>query len=593
MTLGDSARGVLLVWSALLVACAYSGDESDWQVSTSAETDGSAGDEGGGGDGPPPEDERDGDFRVPEASGRFVYSASETTDSVAVIDSLSLAIRVAGVGRGPTVVATLGTPATDEGAVAVLDQGSDDVAILRTNAAMVTSVDVFPVTPGANNLAVTADGRHVFVYHDVDGPEALGPGSNQELTVIDTTSGQVHGMTVGAHPRDVRFSSDGARAYVVSADGVNVIELASLSAIGKPPLIPVVGDPGIDPSRVEVQISAAHHLALARIQGVPGLTVTQLDTGAQRHFELPGIPTDLDVSEDGTFAIVTVPAPGGSTIFELTLPTEDDAQLEPTSIAGEYVGLARLSSTGNEMILYTTVDPRQLEGAWPGDSMLGGTPAYATGGETDSGTTGGSESTGSTETGFESTTSTTGEAETEGETTGGDPPLPGDDPRQRITVARRDGGAWGLVTLFVERPVTAVGIAPDGRSAVLLHEHPVSGEGPFGYTLVDLTKSFPVKKLQRVPAVPGPVAFTPTGDRSAVLLRDDTLDVRELDRVDLRSFIVNRLRLGSPPEGVGHVDVTRKLFVSQEHPTGRITFVDPDGQVQTITGFRLNDAVKD
>src|SRR5688500_8651846 len=71
---------------------------------------GSGGDETGADDGngqPPPEMEAEGDFRVPRASGRFVYSASETTDSVAVIDSVTLAIDVVGVGRGPTVVAPL------------------------------------------------------------------------------------------------------------------------------------------------------------------------------------------------------------------------------------------------------------------------------------------------------------------------------------------------------------------------------------------------------------------------------------------------------------------------------------------------------
>src|SRR5690606_14575730 len=56
---------------------------------TGGADDGSGGSGGAaGGDesgGPPPEMEDEGDFRVPRASGRFVYSASESTDSVAVI----------------------------------------------------------------------------------------------------------------------------------------------------------------------------------------------------------------------------------------------------------------------------------------------------------------------------------------------------------------------------------------------------------------------------------------------------------------------------------------------------------------------------
>ena len=78
-----------------------------------------------------------------------------------------------------------------------------------------------------------------------------------------------------------------------------------------------------------------------------------------------------------------------------------------------------------------------------------------------------------------------------------------------------------------------------------------------------------------------------------VLLRDDATGVRRVDLVDLRSFIVDGLGLGSPPEGAGYVEATDKIFVSQEHPTGRITFLDRDSGVETVTGFRLNDAVKD
>jgi hypothetical protein len=78
-----------------------------------------------------------------------------------------------------------------------------------------------------------------------------------------------------------------------------------------------------------------------------------------------------------------------------------------------------------------------------------------------------------------------------------------------------------------------------------------------------------------------------------VLLRDDAAGVRRVDLVDLRTFIVDALELGSPPEGAGWVDATAKIFVSQEHPTGRITFIDQAGNVETVTGHRLNDAVKD
>ncbi|MFY0531886.1 hypothetical protein [Nannocystis pusilla] len=202
-------------------------------------------------------------------------------------------------------------------------------------------------------------------------------------------------------------------------------------------------------------------------------------------------------------------------------------------VPGEYVGLASVAADGDTMLLYTTVNPFEGDGGQP-------------------------------------------------------------DPRQRITLARRDGDAWDLVTLFVEVPLVSVGLAPDSRSAILVHDlDPAASAAAWSYSLFDLTPAFPLLKRQSTLAPPGPILFTPEGDRAAVLLRDDLADVRKVDLVNLDNFIVKPLLLGSPPEGAGYVDPTQKVFVSQAHPTGRITFIGPDGAVQTVTGYVLNDSVKD
>ena len=588
---------ILLALGAAVVLAAC-GDEGDagFEGDTGGISGPGAGSSGGGGDtggaadetggAPPPEMEDEGDFRVPRASGRFVYSASETTDSVAVIDSVTLAIDVVGVGRGPTVVA----PLTADGVVAVLDQAGNDVAILRTDDQGRTTVEIVPTSPGANNLAVSPDGTLLYVYHDVDGPEELGPGSDQELTVLDVAAGQAYEMTIGAHPRDVVFDATGSAAYVVTDDGVNVVPTAELAMIGKPALVPVVDDPAIDPATLEIQVAADQGTALARIAGDPRLFATDLASGEQFTFELPAPSTDLDVAADGSFAIVTLPSTSGSRFVELALPVGPGDEPVVHDVAGEYVGLAHLSPDGQTMLLYTTVDPFMMEA--PLDPGLTSPLDPLAGGSGSGGSTTTSGSTGST--------GDTGDSGTTGDSTTGSDDGPGDvpsdqDPRQRVTIARRDGGTWAeRITLFVDHPVVSVGMAPDGANAMLLHEaDPELPATPWSYTLLDLVARFPVKKLQVVEAEPGPVVFTPDGDRSVVLLRDDALAIHRIDLVDLRSFIVDGLGLGSPPEGAGYVDATEKIFVSQEHPTGRITFLDRDGNVETVTGYRLNDAVKD
>jgi hypothetical protein len=586
----------------LVSACA--GDDGAFGGGVTAVGDtGSADDDDGGGDGdasasagdtggdPPPEMEDEGDFRVPRASGRFVYSASEITDSVAVIDSSDLAIDVVAVGRGPTVVVPLSAD-DDTGSVAVLDQGSDDVAFLATTSGFSTTAFVRDVTPGANALAVTPSGGHVFAYHDVDGEEALGPGSDQEMTVLDVAQDLGYAMTVGAHPREIVFTTDGARAFVVTDDGVNVVPLDALD-VGKPDVVPVVSDPGVNPSKLEVRVAADQAVAFSRVEGETEIVATDLESGAQFSFALSSVPTDLDVAADGSFALLVTPAIGGSAFVEIPLPVDVGTAPVPFVVDGEYLGLAHLAPAGDTIVLYTTVDPF-AEAPLPPNGLGGGEdPALG-------GTTGGTESSGTSDSGDASSSGTddasssTDDASSEdGSSDGGEPPPPGVDPRRRVTIARRDAGTWVPITLFVDHPVATVGIAPDGANAMLVH----AMEGPDGaawsYTLVDLTKEFPVTKLQTVEAQPGAVLFTPDGARAMVLLRDDARSVRRVDLVDLGTFIVEALELGSPPEGAGYVDATAKIFVSQEHPTGRITFIDPDGNVETVTGYRLNDAVKD
>jgi YVTN family beta-propeller protein len=583
-------RHTARIWLAGLLtasgpaACGDGGDGGDGTAGI--ETDGSSnatnptgvdgGDTEAPGDpteGPPPEVEDEGDFRVPRASGKYVYSASETTDSVAVIDTATLAIDVVGVGQGPTVLVPIPGQPGDAGSVVVLDRGSDDVAVLRTSEAGVTGVELFPVTPGANNLAVAPGGRHVLVYHDVDGPEQLGPGSDQELTVLDTAAGTTHAMTVGAHPREVVFSTDDTTAWVITAAGVNVITFADLGAVGKPPLLPVVDDAGIDPATLEVQVVASDGIALARVDGEAWVAVTDLADGARTRVDLPGVPTDLDLAPAGGFAVLTIPDVAGSRFLELPLPLAQGGAFVEHAVDGEYVGQSAVAASGDALVLFTTVDPRRAHAPLHAPPPE---PAFAS--ETDTDT---------------STGGTTDTTDTDTDATGA-PADPLDfDPRQRITLARRDGEGWALVTLFVEVPVTSVGVAPDSRSALLVHARSGDSATAWSYSLLDLVPAFPLLKRQTTQAEPGPVLFTPDGARAAVLLRDDEAMVRKVDLVDLGNFIVEPLPLGSPPEGAGHVDATDKVFVSQAHPTGRITFIGPDGAVQTVTGFVLNDSVKD
>src|SRR5262249_52657004 len=149
-------------------------------------------------------------------------------------------------------------------------------------------------------------------------------------------------------------------------------------------------------------------------------------------------------------------------------------------------GLAQLSPAADAIVLYTTVDP------------FGSDPTGDGGGTGGGETSGGSESSGSDS---GSSTTDAGSSSDDGSADTGTPmPDPDQDPRQRVTIVHRAAdGAWtDTVTLYVDDPIHTVGIAPDGANAMLVHDmSPLPEPGPaWSYTLVDLTKSFPVKKRQ-------------------------------------------------------------------------------------------------
>lgn len=77
-----------------------------------------------------------------------------------------------------------------------------------------------------------------------------------------------------------------------------------------------------------------------------------------------------------------------------------------------------------------------------------------------------------------------------------------------------------------------------------------------------------------------------------VIVADPQTGLREVAVLDLTSFIVDAVTLGSHPSQIGTVVGTDRIYVSQEHALGRVSFIDvATGQLRTVTGFQLNSQV--
>lgn len=496
----------------------------------------------------PPEVEERRAFETPQAGARFVYVANPRRDNVAVIDSQTLAITSVEAGDGPTFLATV--PGRDE--ALVINVNAATATLLRTAASGVTTTAQMPVVAGANAIAIAPGGHYAVVYLDTSQPNRGVPaGSFQEIAVLRLDPGMERGLllSVGFRPVDVTFSADGETGFVITEDGVSILRFASLTA---PSLVPTVSfyddsivapvDAGMsdggtaaagiprDARAEDVSVTRDGRYAIARFAASSFVRVVDLQARTVQTVDLGSQVTDLDVSPDGTFALAALR--DQSRVLRVPIPAgfTDPSARRAIELPGEVVGSITLNPDGTRALVYSTA------------------------------------------------------AMTE-----------------RATLLDLAGMTAPSV-LRLRKTVRAVAFAPDGRSALIVHGRsegdPMAAgldletqiDRSYGYSLLDVGERF--IRLQLTSAEVGPFALVPGGTHAFVLLRDDARGVAKVQRITLGSFTVQDLALGSPPRSVGAVPSTARAFIGQEHPEGRITFVDWNtGSQQSITGFELNSRI--
>jgi DNA-binding beta-propeller fold protein YncE len=502
----------------------------------------------------PPEVEVKLDFELPQASESFVYAANPEGGTVSIINAESRQIQTLETGEQPTFLRTLA--GTDD--AIVLNVGSDDATIIRNPDGRATTSNV-AVIRGANAIAVAPDGKHAVVYFNASFSTAgNASGSLQDVSVLklEVDHDAVIDMTVGFRPRDVFFASDGSAAYVVTEDGISVLDFEDVEADGSgiAPRISLGDD--IVQKTLDVSITPSGEYALARQPGESEIRLVNLRTREITPLDLAtvlpaieeeasdedgGVPpepapveiTDLDLAASGTVAAAVLRNQSSLVVLPIPGAFEDAGTISIRRVEDTVVGSATLAPDGKTALLYTT--------------------AAAV---------------------------------------------------EHITVVDLENEAEKPRTLALRKAVRAVAIAPDSQTALVLHEKAegdpnepgidpdVAIDRMYGYSGVRISNG--AVKLQQTATPPGAFTVVPDGSAIFVLFRDDALAVREVQRIDTTSFLVTPTRLASPPISVGSVPQTDSVFVSQDHPEGRITFIDwKDGQKDTVTGFELNSRIRD
>lgn len=603
---------------AAVVSIGCSSDNSVNAPGVNGDGNNASGNNGSSGDGSGPnnfvpEVEDEFEFAEPAVVGPNVFVANETANTVAVIDSRSLAIRTVPVGFGPTRVVgpSDGGPMSR---VFVLNEGASSVSVIEPES---LEVETASVLRRANALAANPDGTRALAWYDVSlRGESETAGDLSALSVV-TADGASYQVAVGFQIERIQFSEDGSSAAVVTDDGVSVVDLDTIAQdTAVPPVAVLPPDLAeFDRTDREVVVAEDASYAVARVASFTGLILTDLATGEQWRVALPAIPTDLDWVSGPTPQILAM------------LPSLDRAL-----VADVPTGLVNFA----DMFPFEPIDPP--------DSDMGAVDAGDAGADASGMDTG-------TDTSMDSGTGTatdagaadTGDASFDAAVDLGPPAGTVWSPAEGfhyIALLHRGLGAAEVAPvgnvallfstlegrmggeLLVLEDLSQRGLAFEkgvrgavsdhaGESFVVLHTREEGGVPPnatpadpefiarsWGISIVDVASA--ATRLVLTEQKPGISTLWNDGSVARLYMifegpasENNALPShRDVLRVDLDSFATETFRVPSLPDGLGTIPEAGKIYIDQKHPQGRLTFVDVfDDTRKTVTGYQLNAGI--
>jgi len=495
-----------------------------------------AGATGGADYGPPPEAEKEIDFdlKAPQASEHYVYIAATARDSLVRISADdSLEIRLIPVGGQPTVVATLKT----EDVALVINSGTQDFSIVRSSEDedKVKTVDTLPYV---NSISVSPDGNYAIVYYNDAAAEEFDPvGDFQTISVVDLTEGkeQVYNVSTGFHPGSIYFHESKPIAYLITDDGISILELDSVKDGTITPIVAVSQDAmDDDPALREVLITENGAYAVVYNRARPEFSVVDIDTGQIVTEAVEGLPTDVDLVPAANSALLMLREQELAYVVNLhgMLAGEADA-LTKTDIGGSMAGAAVITEDGSRAVLYSTV----------GEALA-------------------------------------------------------------VAVMDLNDPAFAWQAYPVQKSVVGVNISQHGSTALILHEvEAYAAEATElekmvaktnGFTLFNLDTGY--RKLIQTDSHWTQSLFVseePVQDLRAFVLTPAPSGIgHTVQSVDLDTYIVDEVTLASEPMAMVYVPLARRIAVAQDHPNGRITFIDVDtGKTYSVTGYELNGLI--
>lgn len=489
----------------------------------------------------PPEQEVDRSLAnaPPVATPHFVYALNPSAASVARIDPTSLDIEAIPVGPRPVGLHAM--PGEDAAVVLSVDDASLSLIDSATLPSKVTRV---ALKRQYARLSVSPDGAWAVAWPD---PLAA-PASGAEgvFALVDVTKARAGAPLAevvveragGYRMTDVVFRTEQGvttALYVFAKSTVSAFDLVSGAPL--PARVPLPASVTTAITAREVVASDDGHVVMLRATNAPELA--SFDGAAVQVLPLPEVATDLDLLPDGTAAVAALRV--AEQLAYIEVPADlvtPDAGIDTFPVPGGAVGQVALPP------------------APPPGGMFALVYSNVTGDE---------------------------------------------------SFARVDLPSGRAERFQLEKLVDEIALSPDAKSAVIIHRpNPgTTASDPYdaavdrdqGFSVFDVGAGF--WQLQRTGTVrPSRYAFSPKGGYLGVALRDDAARRYALQAVNLNSLVSQTLSLASTPLFMGTVPeapgiTPHRVFVSQDHPAGRISVIQLDtGQVRTATGFTLNGEIQ-
>ncbi|MFU8802423.1 MAG: hypothetical protein ACNA8W_01315 [Bradymonadaceae bacterium] len=593
-----------------------------------------------------PEEEVEFDFAAPAVIGDQVYVANETLNSVAVIDSHNLSVKTILVGPRPTdVVGPVPEHSLEETArVMSLNQGNDTVTIIDP---VTHATKIVRVLSEANALMMDPRGRFAVVwFDDVRADEDDRRGDLSTVTVV--TAEESFQVAVGFHVRRVQFSDDGTRAVVLTDDGISVIALDGLTQDTFAPPVAIVPPnlAQLKPVDLDVRISDDGRWAITRTSAYRGLILLDIDENIRSQVSLPESPTDIKLFGQGAELEILAMLPRRDQMLRATVPagllnaaewTQEQIDNAPPPPPPE--ADAGHVDAGHDDVGFNDADTgfADAEDDVMGDADL--PDAQAPDADLPDADLPDADLPDADLPDADLPDADLPDVQEPVDLE----PWPEFEgfvfhdliiPSLGVSGISHDAStALLFTTLNQERRAVLYnletdeqrsilfekgirGILPDarGRTFIVFHSRlegrPPAGLSPtdplyiahsWGFSVVDIASG--ATRLILTQQEPGQTALWSSEDADEdaqvfMIFKHPTYvsgfedSHRDVVSVNLRSFRMDSFRVSSLPDGLGAIRGARKLYISQVHPQGRLSFLDVDTRErQTVTGYQLNAGI--